>query len=103
MADDRGHQDNTPVTPDEVAHHEFATTFRGYDPGEVRSFLERVSGRLRALEDLSRGLRGRVASMQAELERRAKADRAADAGAPPSGATAPVVAAAAAAPAAVDE
>src|SRR4051794_21425966 len=66
MADDRGHRENTPLTPDEVSQHEFATTFRGYDPGEVRGFLDRVSGRLRALEELSRGLRGRLAQMQAD-------------------------------------
>src|SRR4051812_28556635 len=66
MADDRGHKENTPLTPDEVSQHEFATTFRGYDPGEVREFLDRVSGRVRALEELSRGLRGRLAQMQAD-------------------------------------
>src|SRR5437764_891729 len=66
MADDRGHKENTPLTPDEVSQHEFATTFRGYDPAEVREFLDRVSGRVRALEELSRGLRGRLAQMQAD-------------------------------------
>ena len=80
MADDRGHQENAPLTPDEVSQHEFATTFRGYDPGEVRSFLDRVSGRLRALEELSRGLRGRLAQMQADARAGRQSAAAADAG-----------------------
>ena len=34
------------VHPDEVARHTFGTTRRGFDPAEVRSFLEHVAREL---------------------------------------------------------
>ena len=36
------------VHPDEVARHTFGTTRRGFDPAEVRSFLEHVARELAA-------------------------------------------------------
>lgn len=39
------------LSPEEVAHRGFASTFRGFDPAEVRAFLERVSAEMRLLRD----------------------------------------------------
>jgi len=41
------------LTPDDVAEHEFAHGFRGYDVHEVRSFLRIVSGEMSRLTDLT--------------------------------------------------
>ena len=40
------------LTPDDVAEHEFAHGFRGYDVHEVRSFLRIVSGEMSRLTDV---------------------------------------------------
>ena len=49
MADDRRYSAaDVPVTAEEVAHRGFATTFRGFDPNEVRHYLTRVAESLRA-------------------------------------------------------
>lgn len=39
------------LSPEEVAHRGFASTFRGFDPAEVRAFLEKVAGEMRHLRD----------------------------------------------------
>jgi DivIVA domain-containing protein len=39
------------LTPELVGAQSFTTSFRGYDPGEVRSFLARVATELRALRE----------------------------------------------------
>jgi DivIVA domain-containing protein len=39
------------LTPDLVGAQSFTTSFRGYDPGEVRSFLSRVATELRHLRE----------------------------------------------------
>src|SRR3954453_4761520 len=65
MADDRGQQEGTPLTADEVAGHEFPTTFRGYEPSDVRAFLERVAARLRSAEEQSQAMRVRIERLQA--------------------------------------
>src|SRR3954469_17223567 len=46
--------------PDEVARREFATVFRGYDPAEVRSFLNQLSEQIVETAD-------RVAELQKVL------------------------------------
>ncbi len=43
--------------PDEVARHTFGTTRRGFDPAEVRSFLEHVARELSAASDREQDLR----------------------------------------------
>src|SRR4051794_35622220 len=48
------------VSPDEVARQGFATTFRGFDPGEVRAFLQRVSAELTVARERERDLRRRL-------------------------------------------
>ncbi|MGD0378444.1 MAG: DivIVA domain-containing protein [Acidimicrobiales bacterium] len=56
------------VHPDEVARHTFGTTRRGFDPAEVRSFLEHVARELAAGVDREQDLR----RVLAEAERRAE-------------------------------
>ncbi len=55
------------VHPDEVARHTFGTTRRGFDPAEVRSFLEHVARELVAAADREQELRRALA----EAERQA--------------------------------
>jgi DivIVA domain-containing protein len=55
------------VHPDEVARHTFGTTRRGFDPAEVRAFLEHVARELVAGNDREQELHRAVA----EAERRA--------------------------------
>jgi DivIVA domain-containing protein len=61
MADDRR------LSADEVASRTFATSFRGYDPAEVRSYLARLAEALQAAEERERAL----ATRAAEAEERA--------------------------------
>lgn len=56
------------MEPDEVASRTFGTSFRGYDPDEVRRFLGEVADRLRSLESASADAAG-----LAEAEARASA------------------------------
>ena len=44
------------LSAEEVTHRTFATTFRGLDPGEVRSFLDRVANELRNLRERNQEL-----------------------------------------------
>src|SRR5437660_524468 len=46
--------------PDDVARHAFNTAFRGFDPSEVRAFLQRVADELSAARDRERELRRRL-------------------------------------------
>src|SRR5438105_11479440 len=48
------------VGPEEIAHRGFATAFRGFDPAEVRSFLQRVADELTAARERERDLRRRL-------------------------------------------
>src|ERR1700681_232062 len=50
--------------PDEVARHTFGTTRRGFDPAEVRSFLEYVARELQALADREQDLRRAIAEAE---------------------------------------
>ena len=52
------------VHPDEVARHTFGTTRRGFDPGEVRSFLEHVARELVAAADREHELRRALAEAE---------------------------------------
>jgi DivIVA domain-containing protein len=53
MADDRkiAISSSNHVGPDEVARHTFATSRRGFDPAEVRAFLEEVARELSAAHE----------------------------------------------------
>ncbi|MGA2521696.1 MAG: DivIVA domain-containing protein [Acidimicrobiales bacterium] len=50
--------------PDEVARHTFGTARRGFDPAEVRSFLEHVARELMAAADREQELRRAVAEAE---------------------------------------
>ena len=52
------------VHPDEVARHTFGTTRRGFDPAEVRSFLEYVARELVAAADREQELRRALAEAE---------------------------------------
>jgi DivIVA domain-containing protein len=61
------------LTPEDVAGREFRSSFRGYEPTEVRSFLSEVGAGLRALLDEVDRLRSHVAAatpadVKAEIE-----------------------------------
>ena len=66
MADDRRYSAaDVPVTAEEVAHRGFATTFRGFDPNEVRHYLTRVAESLRAAKERQRELEQAVREAEA--------------------------------------
>ena len=44
------------LAPDDVARHTFASVRRGFDPGEVRDYLESIADGLRALAEREREL-----------------------------------------------
>lgn len=56
-----------PLSAEEIAHRGFPSTFRGFDPAEVRAYLVRVSNELKAATARERELQQRVT----EAERRA--------------------------------
>lgn len=66
MADARGPVLVGSLTPERVARAEFGNSFRGFDPTEVRGFLARVAGELKALLEREAELRAKIT----ELERR---------------------------------
>ncbi len=53
-----------PVSAEEVAHRQFAHSFRGFDPGEVRTYLDRVAEELRTSVKRERELHRRVADAE---------------------------------------
>lgn len=53
-----------PVSAEEVAHRRFSSAFRGFDPGEVREYLDRVAAELRASVKRERELQRRVADAE---------------------------------------
>jgi DivIVA domain-containing protein len=66
MADDRtiAISSTNHVGPDEVARHTFATSRRGFDPAEVRSFLEEVARELSAAQDREQQLQKDIAEAE---------------------------------------
>ena len=42
--------DERPLSADEVAGHQFATAFRGFDQSEVRAFLAQVAAEVASLQ-----------------------------------------------------
>ncbi len=57
-----------PITPLEIRKQEFRKSLRGYDPHEVRSFLEMVSTELENLLRENAGLSEKVKDMDAKIE-----------------------------------
>ncbi len=53
-----------PLSPEEVAHRGFGTTFRGFDTAEVRAYLQRVGNELKAATARERELHKRVADAE---------------------------------------
>ena len=53
-----------PLSPEEVAHRGFGTTFRGFDTGEVRAYLQRVANDLREATARERDLHRRLADAE---------------------------------------
>lgn len=68
MADLYRPEAGAPVTAEDAEHRGFATSFRGFDPAEVRAYLRRVAATMRALQDEHRRLETRAR----EAERRAE-------------------------------
>src|ERR1700733_2006621 len=69
MAEDRSIaiSSSNRLGPDEVARHTFGTSRRGFDPSEVRAFLEEVARELSAAQDREQLLQKDIA----DAERRA--------------------------------
>jgi DivIVA domain-containing protein len=54
----------SPLSPDDVTQRTFATSFRGFDSGEVRAFLERVAEQLRDAEARAADLAEQLAAAE---------------------------------------
>ncbi len=52
------------LSPDEVSRHTFATVRRGFDPAEVRTFLEEVARAITSLQEREQQLRKEVAAAE---------------------------------------
>jgi DivIVA domain-containing protein len=52
------------VSSEDVARRSFSTTFRGFDPGEVRAYLSRIAGELTDARTRERELRTRIDELQ---------------------------------------
>lgn len=55
------------ITPIDISEHRFGTKMRGYDPEEVRSFLNLVSTEYEALVADNSALRERLAQVEASI------------------------------------
>ena len=53
-----------PLSPEEVAHRGFPTTFRGFDTNEVRAYLQRLANELRTSVSRERELHRRLAEAE---------------------------------------
>lgn len=62
--------------PDAVARTTFPTSFRGYDPEQVRVFLEKIADDLREARDREAALRAQLESAEARAEAAAHPDEA---------------------------
>ncbi|MDH4346703.1 MAG: DivIVA domain-containing protein, partial [Thermoleophilia bacterium] len=68
MADARTNGLSSALAPERVAKTEFSNSFRGFDQAEVRSFLARVAGEMRALMDRESELVERLGSLETRRE-----------------------------------
>ena len=64
MPDDRPTISSSRVTAADVARHSFGTVRRGFDPQEVRAYLEMVARELSAWEQHDEGLRQQLADAE---------------------------------------
>src|SRR4051812_50225378 len=58
--------DEKPIGADDVARKQFDTAFRGFDQHEVRAYLARVATELASLQEREKGLRERLAALEAK-------------------------------------
>src|SRR5206468_5918775 len=66
MADDVASPDELGESAgDNIVRHDFATGFRGFDPGEVTAHLERVAAQVRQLEEALASARSAAAAAAA--------------------------------------
>lgn len=56
------------ITPIEIKKQEFHKTFRGYDPGEVRAFLEMVAEEMESLNWEKSELKEKLEAQQSKLK-----------------------------------
>jgi DivIVA domain-containing protein len=54
----------SPLSPDDVAQRTFPTSFRGFEPGEVRGFLGQLAGQLREAEARAAELAEKLAAAE---------------------------------------
>lgn len=59
--------DSGALDPDSVGRHDFTTTFRGFDQVEVRAFLNKVAGELRAARSRADELASRLNEVESRL------------------------------------
>ncbi|HEY3943024.1 MAG TPA: DivIVA domain-containing protein, partial [Acidimicrobiales bacterium] len=64
MSEDRPTISSSRLTATEVARHSFGNVRRGFDPHEVRSFLDSVARELQLAEQREQDLRGQVAAAE---------------------------------------
>src|SRR3954451_14456544 len=76
MASDRPGDRASKLNPEAVARTNFATSFRGFDPDQVRAFLEQVSNELREGRDREATLRAEIDAMARKAEELGELDEA---------------------------
>src|SRR2546426_9094674 len=66
MADDRRIviSSDPGTSPDDLARQSFSTSFRGFDPAEVRAFLSRLGQEIALLRERERDLQRRIDELQ---------------------------------------
>lgn len=60
--------DRPPLIPEEIAQRTFATSFRGFDPAEVRAFLGRLADQLRGIDARQAELSTRLAAAEERVK-----------------------------------
>lgn len=56
------------ITPDDIRTQEFRTRMRGYDPDQVRSYLEELADQVQHMHTQMRDLRNRLSDAQQQLD-----------------------------------
>jgi cell division initiation protein len=55
------------LTPQDIEQHEFSKSLRGYDPSEVRAFMERLADEIAALQSTAQSLSEQNRALAAKL------------------------------------
>src|SRR5436190_595801 len=76
MAMDRPGERGSRLGPEAVARTAFATSFRGFDPDQVRAFLEQVANELREARDREAALRAEIDDMARKVDEMGQLDEA---------------------------